>query len=718
MKDMNNKKEINNKKVIKRDGRVVDFDVDKIVVAICKAMTSVGLPKEHCEEEAKRIANNVEKKCEKTTKIERIQDLVVDELLAADYIEIGVSYSKYRENRRVKRELGADIIDGVIGLLNGTNEAELKENANKNKRNVTTHRDSIAGIVNRKLSKMVLPEDIIKAHNEGAIHVHDLDYYNSPITNCGLINLQDIIKNGTKINGIMIEPPKSLRTGATLATQVIACTASSQYGGVTISIAHLAPLVKVSKEKLEKRYRSYGLEGETLSKIVDNELQIEIRDSIQTINYQLNTFHLVTGQAPFCTVELYIDRVKGYEQETALLIEEVFRQRIEGFKNKFGVNSTPVFPKLIYIMSDNNTYPGSKYYYLTEMASKCIARRANPDMVSAKKSIELIGDVICPMGCRSFLGRWLDEDGNPKYFGRLNVGVQTVNLPYIALLSKEQNRNFFEVLDEYLALIKKMGDLRFEKLRGVKAKVAPILWCDGVYLRLDPEEEILPHLENGYATVSLGYSGINDAVEILSGEDITTKIGHELGKEIMKHMKDRADEWKKESGRGWSCYSCPQENTTDKFTEAIKRRFGEDNIVVKQGYVTNSFHVNPNKEINAFDKLSCEADISQYSTGGNVSYVEVGNLEKNTEAIIQLMQFIGETNLYGEINTVSSYCNCCGGHEVKLNDGLKWQCANCGNDNPEQLEVTLRICGYLSNQVTYGASKARLNDIKSRVHHL
>lgn len=707
-----------NKEVIKRDGRVVEFDINKIMVAISKAMESVGVSREYYEEEARRIATNVEKKCGRITKIEKIQDLVVDELLAADYIETGVSYCKYRENRRVKRELGADIIDGVIGLLNGTNEEELKENANKKKSNVATHRDSIAGIVNRKLSKMILPEDIIKAHNEGAIHVHDLDYYSSPITNCGLINLDDIIKNGTKINGIMIEPPKSLRTGATLATQVIACTASSQYGGVTISIGHLAPLVRASKNKLSKRYKEYGLKEEVLNKIVDNELQIEIRDSIQTINYQINTFHLVTGQAPFCTIELYIDRMKGYEQETALLIEEIFRQRIEGFKNKFGVNSTPVFPKLIYIMSDNNTYAGSKYYYLTEMASKCIARRANPDIVSSKKSMELIGDVIPPMGCRSFLSKWLDESSNPKYFGRLNVGVQTINLPYIALLSKEQNRNFFEVLDEHLVLIKKMGDLRFDKLKGVKAKVAPILWCDGVYLRLDPEEEILPHLEKGYATVSLGYSGISDAVEILCEEDITTKIGHELGKEIMKHMKDRADEWKKESGRGWSCYSCPQENTTDKFTEAIRRRFGEDNIVAKQGYVTNSFHVNPNKEINAFDKLSCESDISQFSTGGNVSYIETGNLEKNTEAIIQLIQFIAETNLYGEINTVSSYCNCCGGHDVKLNGDLKWQCVNCGNDNPEQLEVTLRICGYLSNQITYGASKARLKDIKSRVHHI
>lgn len=707
--------------VSKRNGNLVNFDKNKIIIAIQKAMLEVNINTDKAYDITKIVCDKIKDRSE--ISIEEIQDVIESTLMENNYPTVAKAYILYRDERKRARE-SHPLDESVLGLLNLTNNEVMDENSNKNATLVSTQRDLIAGEISKHIAKTkMIPKDIVNAHEKGVIHIHDLDYYAQSLTNCELVPLDDIFEKGTVINKKLIRTPKSLKTASTLATQIATKISSYTYGGQTMSLSHLAPYVRISEEKIREEVLNELSITDTdmsvinIEKIVQSRLKKEIKDSIQTFNYQLSTMNSTNGQSPFLSLALYINEKPEYKKETAMLIEEVLNQRIEGMENEFGVKSTPTFPKLLFFLDEDNMYPDSEYYYLKQLAVKCTSLRMNPDYISAKKMKELYDGFVFPcMGCRSFLTPMVDENGNGLFYSRGNVGVQSINLPFVSLIAKRENRNFYEVLNEYLNLCKRMGILRFEKLKGVKAKVAPLLWQYGVFSRLQPEEEILPVIKSKF-TVSLGYAGLYETVKIMTGKSHTTKEGFEFAKELMEYLNDTCKKWREETGLLFSLYGTPAESTAGLFCNKIKKEFGEIKDITDKGFITNSYHVDVREEIDAFTKLEIEGKLQSESLGGCVSYIETYNMNKNLKALEQVVDYIYNNDTYAEINFESDVCGKCGYQgvmEYNLNED-KWVCPNCGNDDQNKLSVVRRTCGYLSeNRWT----KGRVLDILNRVKHL
>ena len=614
-----------------------------------------------------------------------------------------------------------ELIDAVCGLLDFTNQDVLTENANKQSQLVSTQRDLMAGEVSKYISKTkILPRHLVEAHDRGEIKIHDLDYYLNSTYNCELINLDDMLQNGTVINKKMIEKPKSLRTAMTLVTQIAAQVASCTYGGQTISLSHIAPFVRISKEKITKKYKKMNLpiDDGYLQALIDKELEDEIKDAVQTFNYQVSTLMTTNGQSPFISVCMYISENPEYEHETVQLIEEFLKQRIAGMKNEYGVVATQTFPKLLYFLDENNTYPGSEYYWLTKLAAKSTALRMNPDVISVKKMKELHGYAFPPMGCRAFLSVFKDENDEAIFYGRGNLGVCSVNLPYAALESGGDVRKFFKIMDEKLELARQVCELRYEKLRGVKASIAPILWQHGAISRLGPDDDILKAIDERGFTVTIGYSGLYETVKYLTGKSHTTEEGFELAEHIMRYLRDKLANFKiNQPHLRFALYGTPQESTTGWFSEKLKARFGDVPDITDKGWITNSYHVDIREEIDAFEKLNIEGKLQRYSTGGAVSYVETHPLHNNVGAVLKLYEHMYETIIYSEINFESDVCGVCKYSGIMDNDPetLDWVCPVCGNRDQTKLSVVRRTCGYLG-ETTW--TKGRKLDILNRIKHL
>lgn len=614
-----------------------------------------------------------------------------------------------------------ELMDAVCGLLDFTNQDVLTENANKQSQLVSTQRDLMAGEVSKYISKTkILPRHLVEAHDRGEIKIHDLDYYLNSTYNCELINLEDMLQNGTVINKKMIEKPKSLRTAMTIVTQIAAQVASCTYGGQTISLSHIAPFVRISKEKITKKYRDMNLpiDEERLQELIDKELRDEIKDSVQTFNYQVSTLMTTNGQSPFISVCMYISEKPEYEKETVILIEEFLKQRIAGLKNEYGVVATQTFPKLLYFLDENNTYPGSEYYWLTKLAAKSTALRMNPDVISVKKMKELHGYAFPPMGCRAFLSVFKDKNDEAIFYGRGNLGVCSINLPYAALESEGDITKFFKLLDEKLELARQVCELRYEKLRGVKASIAPILWQHGAISRLGPDDDILKAIDERGFTVTIGYSGLYETVKYLTGQSHTTKEGFAMAEWIMRYLRDMLGNFKiNQPHLRFALYGTPQESTTGWFSEKLRARFGDVPDITDKGWITNSYHVDIREEIDAFEKLNIEGALQRYSTGGAVSYVETSPLYNNVGAVLKLYEHMYETIIYSEINFESDVCGVCKYSGVMENDPetLDWVCPVCGNRDQTKLSVVRRTCGYLG-ETTW--TKGRKLDILNRIKHL
>ena len=708
--------------VKKRNGNMVSFDKNKIVKAIQKAMVEVSENPYKAYDITMSVCDKIQDKSE--VSIEEIQDLIEETLIEFNLPSVAKAFILYRDERKRKRDLENHPLDNsILELLDLNNEEVMTENSNKNATLVSTQRDLIAGEISKHIAKSkMIPKDIVDAHERGIIHIHDLDYYIQPITNCELVPLDELFKNGTVINKKLIRTPKSLRTASTLATQIATKVSSYTYGGQTMSISHLAPYVRVSKEKIKKEVieenKAMGLKmtREDIDEVVEIRLKKEIKDSVQTFNYQLSTMNSTNGQSPFLSLALYTNENPEYKKETAMLIEEILNQRIEGMENEFGVKSTPTFPKLLFFLDEDNMYPDSEFYYLKQLAVKCTSLRMNPDYISAKKMKEFYGHIFPCMGCRSFLTPMVDKNGKGMFYGRGNVGVQSINLPFVALISKRDNRDFFEVLDEYLNLCKRMGILRFEKLKGVKAKVAPLLWQHGVFARLEPEQEILPIIKEKF-TVSLGYSGIYETTKIITGESHTTEKGFKFAKQLMEYLNNTCQKWKEETGLMFSLYGTPQESTGGVFCEKIKKEFGEIKDITDKGFITNSYHIDVREEIDAFSKLKLESELQRESLGGSISYIETYNMNKNLQALEQVIDYMYNNNIYSEINFESDVCGKCnydGCMEYNF-EKSEWVCPQCGNNDQNKLSVVRRTCGYLGENVW---SKGRILDILNRVKHI
>ena len=614
-----------------------------------------------------------------------------------------------------------ELIDAVCGLLDFTNQDVLTENANKQSQLVSTQRDLMAGEVSKYISKTkILPRHLVEAHDRGEIKIHDLDYYLNSTYNCELINLDDMLQNGTVINKKMIEKPKSLRTAMTIVTQIAAQVASSTYGGQTISLSHIAPFVRISEEKITKKYKAMDLPitDERFQEFINKELQDEVKDAVQTFNYQVSTLMTTNGQSPFISVCMYISEKPEYEKETVTLIEEFLKQRIAGLKNEYGVVATQTFPKLLYFLDENNTYPGSEYYWLTKLAAKSTALRMNPDVISVKKMKELHGYAFPPMGCRAFLSVFKDKNDEPIFYGRGNLGVCSVNLPYAALESGGDVGKFFKLMDEKLELARQVCELRYEKLRGVKASIAPILWQHGAISRLGPDDDILKAIDERGFTVTIGYSGLYETVKYLTGESHTSEKGFELAEHIMRYLRDTLGNFKiNQPHLRFALYGTPQESTTGWFSEKLRARFGDVPDITDKGWITNSYHVDIREEIDAFEKLNIEGKLQRYSTGGAVSYVETSPLYNNVGAVLKLYEHMYETIIYSEINFESDVCGVCKYSGVMENDPetLDWVCPVCGNRDQTKLSVVRRTCGYLG-ETTW--TTGRKLDILNRIKHL
>ena len=714
--------------VIKRDGSLQEFNKQKIVDAIKKANDDTIVDCRIYELDIESIVDDVcspifaeasfaPKGRDFNVGIEEIQDAVELALQVEGYYVVAKNYIKYRYDRELARSFNKELenrYNQVTSLISGQNEEANKENSNKDTRIIPTMRDYLAGFTCREMAeKFVLPKDIMEAHEEGLIHYHDTDYSPvMPMTNCCLINLEDMLQNGTVISGTMIEKPHSFRTACTITTQIIAQVASSQYGGNTISLAHLAPFVDVSRQNYKSKYPS--MSNEDIEKIVRN----EVKDGVQTIQYQLITISTTNGQAPFTSVFAYLDEVPNGQTryDLAMIIEEVFKQRIQGVKNEKGVYVTTAFPKILYCLDEDNIHEDSEYWYLTKLAAECSAKRLVPDYISAKKMRELKeGNVFPCMGCRSFLQPYYDKNGKPKFYGRFNQGVVTLNLPDIALSSKKDMNEFWKIFDERLDLCFRALMTRHNSLKGTLSDVAPILWQYGAYARLKSGETIDKLLYNDYSSISLGYAGLYECVKYMTGESQLEPKGHDFGIEVMKHLSDTCSKWKQETNIGFSLYGSPIESTTYKFAKCLQKRFGIIEGITDKKYVTNSYHITPSQDIDAFTKLSIESEFSKYSTGGQISYVEVPNMEKNVDALLEVIKHIYETNMYAEINSMTSYCQECGCRDIKMGDDLKFHCPQCGNDDFNKMNIALRICGYIS---TNPFNEGRAEDIHDRVYHL
>ena len=731
-------------KVIKRNGTEVLFDLSKIIAAITKANDSVEENARMTPMQIQRIAEFVELSCLKMNRspsVEEIQDLVEYQIMAHGAYEVAKNYVTYRYTRSlVRRSNTTD--EKILSLIECCNEEAKQENSNKNPVVNSTQRDYMAGEVSRDLSeRLLLPPDIVEAHKEGIIHFHDSDYYAQHMHNCDLVNLEDMLQNGTVITGTLIERPHSFSTACNIATQIIAQVASNQYGGQSISLAHLAPFVDVSRKKIrkivEQEMATLGIQPseEKIRELVETRLRDEVRRGVQTIQYQVLTLLTTNGQAPFVTVFMYLGEAKNDQErkDLALIIEETLEQRYQGVKNEDGVWITPAFPKLIYVLEEDNIHEDSPYYYLTKLAAKCTARRMVPDYISAKKMKELKGDVYTCMGCRSFLtpDRFTDagvgnianagnyEPGKHKYYGRFNQGVVTINLPDVALSSGGDLEKFWSIFDERLELCHRALMCRHERLKGTLSDVAPILWQYGACARLKKGEPIDELLYHGYSTISLGYAGLYECVKYMTGKSHTDPEATPFALSIMQHMNDACKKWKEESDIDFSLYGTPLESTTYKFAKCLQRRFGIIPGVTDKGYITNSYHVHVTEEINAFDKLKFEAQFQHLSPGGAISYVEVPDMQNNLEAVLQVMKFIYDNIIYAELNTKSDYCQVCGWDgEIQIveEDGkLIWKCPKCGNTDQDKMNVARRTCGYIGTQFW---NQGRTQEIRDRVLHL
>ena len=713
--------------VLKRDGRVKSFDEKRIFTAIKNAFDDVYLNDFLClyeesevEKITKKVVNRILDNGETTIHIESIQDLVIDELNKCNK-NVAESYANYRNARTKFRESNMKLVKEIMGVMDFSNIDVLNENSNKQSQLVSTQRDLMAGEISKYISSnLLIPQHLMDAHYKGIIKIHDLDYFLNSTYNCELVNLEDMLQNGTVINKKQIEKPKSLRTAMTIATQIAAQVASCTYGGQTITLSHIAPFVRISKEKITKKYRDMNLpiSDEYLEELIDRELRDEIKDSVQTFNYQVSTLMTTNGQSPFISVCMYISENPEYEEETVMLIEEFFKQRITGMKNEYGVVSTQTFPKLLYFLDENNAHEDSKYYWLTELAAKSVSLRMNPDIISVKKMKEVIGHAFPCMGCRAFLSPFNDETGKTIFYGRGNLGVCSINLPHAALSSGGDIDKFKKILDERLELARQVGELRYEKLRGVKASVAPILWQYGAISRLQADEPILKAIDEKGFTVTIGYSGIYETVRYLTGESHTSEKGYELARDIMKQLKDACEKFKKEQPHlRFALYGTPQESTTGWFSNKLKEQFGVIEDITDKGWITNSYHVDIREEIDAFSKLSVESELMEYSTGGAVSYIEVNDLRNNIPAILEVFKHMYDTIIYSEINFESDVCGVCKytGAMQADEETLDWYCPQCGNNDQNSLSVIRRTCGYLGETIW---SEGRKKDILNRVKHL
>lgn len=719
--------------VIKRDGSQVHFDAYKICEAINKANNAYEGSDKLSPKMIDEIVEKINYKCAKLDRavsVEEIQDMVEDCIMSLGRYRLAKEYITYRYKHALMRKSN-DLDRKILNLIDCKNEEVLQENSNKNPTINSTQRDYIAGEYSKDISnRLLLPEDIQKAHNEGLIHFHDMDYFIQKMHNCCLINLEDMLQNGTVISETKIDTPHSFTTACNIATQIIAQVASSQYGGATISLAHLAPFVDVSRKKIinnikeELEISGATLTEEQIKEIAEERLKREIKSGIQTIQYQIVTLMTTNGQAPFITESMYLNEAKNEQEkhDLAMIIEETLRQRYKGTKNKQGVYVTPTFPKLIYVLQDDNIHEGDEYYYLTIMAAQCTAKRMVPDYISEKKMKELKeGTVVIPMGCRSMLSPWKDENGNYKYWGRFNMGVVTLNIPYVALSSKGDKEVFWKKFDEALELVHKALLVRYNRLKGTTSDYAPILWQHGALSRLKPGETIDKLLVGGYATISLGYAGLYEAVRYMTGKSHTDPEATPFALDIMKRMNEKCKEWKEKENLGYAIYGTPLESTTYKFAKANQRRFGVIEGVTDKPYVTNSYHVHVTEPISIFDKFNFESQFQELSTGGAISYGESPSMLNNIEAIMKVLSYIYDHILYAEINSKSDYCYKCGYEgEIKLDKNeetgeMIWSCPNCGNHDPKEMSIVRRTCGYLGNNMwNYG----RTNEIHDRVLHL
>ncbi len=723
--------------VIKRNGTEVSFDITKILSAITRANESIGAEKRMTSTQVRRIAESVELACQelgRSPSVEEIQDLVEYQIMAHGAFEVAKNYVTYRYTRSlVRRSNTTD--ERILSLIECCNEEAKQENSNKNPVVNSTQRDYMAGEVSRDLSeRLLLPKDIVEAHQEGIIHFHDSDYFAQHMHNCDLVNLEDMLQNGTVITGTLIERPHSFATACNIATQIVAQVASNQYGGQSISLAHLAPFVDVSRKKLrgivEKEMREIGvtLDADSLSKLVETRLREEVRGGVQTIQYQVLTLLTTNGQAPFVTVFMYLGEAKNEQErkDLALIIEETLEQRYEGVKNEDGVWITPAFPKLIYVLEEDNIREDAPYWYLTKLAAKCTAKRMVPDYISEKKMLELKvdkngeGHCYTCMGCRSFLTPYVDpETGKPKYYGRFNQGVVTINLPDVALSSGGNIEKFWELFHERLEPSHRALLCRHERLKGTPSDVAPILWQYGACARLKKGEPIDKLLYGGYSTISLGYAGLYECVKYMTGKSHTDPSATPFALQVMEAMNAACRKWKAEHNIDFSLYGTPLESTTYKFAKCLQRRFGIVEGINDKGYITNSYHVHVTEPINAFDKLKFEAQFQHLSPGGAISYVEVPDMQNNLEAVLQVMKFIYDNIIYAELNTKSDYCQACGWDgEIRIeeeNGKLVWKCPKCGNTDQDKMNVARRTCGYIGTQYW---NQGRTQEIRDRVLHL
>ena len=717
--------------IIKRNGAEEVFDIKKIVIAVTKADSS-SEGRSLTDSQIEDIAEFVEFKCNKLNRavsVEEIQDLVEDQIMATGAFELAKRYVRYRYKRSLVRK--ANTTDNrILSLIECNNEEVQQENSNKNPAVNSVQRDYMAGEVSRDLTqRMLLPEDIVEADKEGIIHFHDSDYYAQHMHNCDLVNLEDMLQNGTVISGTMIEKPHSFSTACNIATQIIAQVASNQYGGQSISLAHLAPFVQVSRDKIRaevlQEMEMVGIDypKQVLNDIVEGRLKKEIIKGVQTIEYQVITLMTTNGQAPFLTVFMYLNEAKDEREkkDLAMIIEETLKQRYKGVKNEAGVWVTPAFPKLIYVLEEDNIDEGSPYFYLTELAAKCTSKRLVPDYISEKKMKELKeGNCFPVMGCRSALSPWKDENGNYKFYGRFNQGVVTINLVDVALSSGGDEDKFWKVFDERLDLCYRALMCRHNRLKGTLSDAAPILWQFGALARLKKGEKIDNLLYGGYSTISLGYAGLYECVKYMTGKSHTDPSATQFALDVMKYMNKACDRWKEETNIGFSIYGSPIESTTYKFAKCLQKRFGIIPGVTDKSYITNSYHVNVCEPIDAFDKLKFESQFQALSTGGAISYVEVPNMQDNIPAVLQVIRFIYDNIMYAELNTKSDYCQECGfDGEIQIvtsEDGkLEWECPHCGNRNQDTLNVARRTCGYIGTQFW---NQGRTQEIKERVLHL
>lgn len=707
-------------KIIKRDGRAVDYDPSKIVNAVGKANQEVPQDQRASEADVNAIVRYIESLNKKRMLVEDIQDIVEERLMEQGHYELAKKYIIYRYTRALVRKQNTTD-ESILGLIKHSNKDVMEENSNKNAVIASTQRDLIAGEVSKDLTRrLLLPEKISKAHDEGMIHFHDADYFLQPIFNCCLVNISDMLDNGTVMNGKLIETPKSFQVACTVTTQIIASVASSQYGGQSIELRHLGKYLRRSHDKFEREIRAhYGdkLDEATIEGLVEDRMKYEVASGVQTIQYQINTLMTTNGQSPFVTLFMYLKDDDPYIEENARIFEEVLRQRLQGIKNQQGVYVTPAFPKLVYVLDENNNLTGGKYDYLTELAVKCSAKRMYPDYISAKQmKANYEGNVFAPMGCRSFLSPWKDENGNYKFEGRFNQGVVSVNLPQAAIVAKRENRDFWEVLDERLDLCYEALMCRHHALLGTTADVSPVHWMYGAIARLQPGEKIDKYLKGGYSTLSLGYIGVYETTLLMTGESQTGEKGLEFAMKLMKHLRAACDKWKAETGLGFALYGTPAESLCYRFARIDKEKYGTIKDVTDKGYYTNSYHVDVREHIDAFSKFSFESQFQPISSGGAISYVEIPNMKNNLDALRELVKYIYDNIQYAEFNTKSDYCQVCGyDGEIMIDDNGEWYCPNCGNRDKNKMNVTRRTCGYLGENF-WNVGKTK--EIKARVTHL